>query len=548
GGISLLRIRDNGCGIRPGELYLALSRHATSKIQDVHDLQQISSLGFRGEALASITSVARVKLASRTMEEEMGYTLEASGEAFSDLPVPAPHPFGTTVEIRDLFFNTPARRKFLKTEKTEFNHIQEVVRRMALSRFHLSVRLNHNNKQVMHLRPAENESSQLQRIRQICGAGFVENAIPVDEQRHDLRLWGWITQPTFSRSQADMQYFFVNGRIVRDKFVSHAIRQAYQDVLYHGRHPAFILYLEVDPAQVDVNVHPTKHEVRFAQSRWVHDFLYSSLHHIVADTRPSEEALTPARQAELMSPPAQDGMLATPALPIQSSLNIQPALRSLDQLYQVPSRPLPATSELTKENDSTDVPPLGFALAQLQGIYILAQNPHGLVLVDMHAAHERITYERLKTSYDTEAVTAQNLLMPVVVSVSPLEAEMAEEYNALFVELGFEIDRLGPDELRIRQMPALLSRADVAALIRDVLADLARFGASQRIRDNIDEILSTMACHCSVRANHQLNVAEMNALLRDMERTERSNQCNHGRPTWVQLTLEELDRLFLRGR
>lgn len=568
GGVKLLRIRDDGHGIAQDQLPLALARHATSKITELADLEGVQSLGFRGEALASISSVARLCLTSRTASASEAWQVEAEGRDMQPTVQPAAHPVGTTVQVCDLFYNTPARRKFLRTEKTEFDHLQEVVRRMALARFDVAFHLRHNGRQVYALHTAADEGSQARRIGQLLGEGFLEQALPIDVERSGLRLWGWVGLPTFSRSQADMQYFYVNGRIVRDKLVGHAVRQAYRDVMYGGRHPAFVLYLELDPNLVDVNVHPTKHEVRFRDGRTVHDFLYSTLNRNLADVRPGDELAAPAATTSLELPKATG--LAGGEFAGQSGLDLlaQPVAGQFQgssggggfyrpqapagfsgaqtQAYQQYTAPLPEDASQISEDEQ--IPPLGYALAQLKGIYILAENKHGLVLVDMHAAHERVMYERLKTAMAIEGLRGQPLLVPQSMALSEREVDCAEEHADWFAKLGFELQRMGSESLAIRQIPALLKQAQAENLVRDVLSDLMEYGTSDRIQAHINELLATMACHGAVRANRQLTLPEMNALLRDMEITERSGQCNHGRPTWTQLNLDQLDKLFLRGR
>ena len=545
GGTRLIRIRDDGHGIHHDDLGLALNRHATSKIRSFDDLVAVKSLGFRGEALPSISSVSRLSLASRTPDSERGWQVRNDDDA---QPAPVAHPPGTTVEVRDLFFNTPARRKFLRTERTEFNHLEEVVKRLALSRFDVSVHLNHGGRTIYKLPVATTEREQLQRVMTLCGDDFSTHAVMVDFHIGELRLWGWISQPTFSRSQADMQFFYVNGRMVRDKLVAHAIRQAYQDVLYHGRHPAFVLFLELPPEEVDVNVHPSKHEVRFRESRRIHDFLFRGLHDALAQLRPGvPPAANLAEDVAVLERPAGTA-LRHPAFAARPLSQTAIPLQVREQIAAYAAlHPLPQTAEEEAE-PAADAHPLGYAIAQLHGVYILAENSDGLILVDMHAAHERIAYERLKQSHGEGNIVSQPLLVPVSLKVSLQEANLAEEHKALFGELGCEVNRIGPENLVIRQVPALLRDADVEQLIRDVLADLNSYGSSTRIGEHINEILGTVACHGAVRAQRKLSVAEMNALLRDMERTERSGQCNHGRPTWVQLRMEELDKLFLRGR
>ena len=556
-GIKLIRIRDDGDGIEKEDLPLALSRHATSKIYELEDLEAVVSLGFRGEALASISSVSRLTLISRRQGAEHAWQVQTEGRDMEAVLSPAAHPQGTTVEMRDLFFNTPARRKFLKTENTEFKHLEEVVKRLALSRFDVAFQLKHNNKVIHQLKPAQTQADQERRVASVCGPTFIDQALRVDMQAEasGLSLKGWIGLPTFSRSQADLQYFFVNGRMIRDKLVTHAVRQAYADVLYHGRHPAYVLYLELDPALVDVNVHPTKHEVRFRESRLVHDFIFRSIHRAIGEMRPeaahvpSLQTLAPS-QGELRSSPKFEQntiYLAPRSEPAVSSSVVREQIAGYGNLHQ-PSSSARLFSAHANDEEPADIPPLGFAVAQLHGIYILAQNKEGMVLVDMHAAHERIVYERLKAAYQEEGVRSQPLLVPVSIAVSSREADAAEEFEPMFSQLGFELARMGEENITLRQVPVTLAKANVEQLLRDVLADMLVFGNSRRIEEHINELLATMACHGAVRANRQLTLPEMNALLRDMEATERSGQCNHGRPTWTQLSLSELDKLFMRGQ
>lgn len=569
GGVKLLRVRDDGCGIPADDLPLALARHATSKIRDLEDLERVMSLGFRGEALASISSVSRLTLTSRTADAAEAWQVETEGRDMEARVQPAAHPVGTSVEVRDLFFNTPARRKFLRTEKTEFDHLQEVIKRLALARFDVAFHLRHNGKVILALHPANDPASRGRRVASVCGPAFLEQALPVEIERNGLHLWGWVGLPTFSRSQADLQYFYVNGRMVRDKLVAHAVRQAYRDVLFNGRHPTFVLFLDVDPAVVDVNVHPTKHEVRFRDNRMVHDFLYGTLHRALGDVRPEDQLAAPASVAQVTGRDAgefagQNEMsLAASVLEQPQS---QPAWRGVGAGYQAPRSlptgnvsevqgayreffsPLAEASATALPESQDDVPPLGYALAQLKGVYILAENAQGLVLVDMHAAHERIMYERLKTAMASEGLRGQPLLVPESIAVSQREADCAEEHARWFQMLGFELQRLGPESLAIRQIPSLLKQAEATRLVQDVLADLLEYGTSDRIQAHLNELLGTMACHGAVRANRRLTLPEMNGLLRDMEQTERSGQCNHGRPTWTQLGMGDLDKLFLRGR
>ena len=563
GGARLIRLRDDGCGILKEDFSLALSRHATSKIHTFEDLEGVTSLGFRGEALPSISSVSRMEIRSRPQGDEQGWRVTGDGGDNVSQPEPVAHPLGTTVEVRDLFFNTPARRKFLRTEKTEFNHLENVVKRIALSRFDVGITLRHNQRVVQKLRPVvsinnnDSQKQQLekqQRVSHICGQPFIENALRVDFHVGDMHLWGWVALPTFSRSQADMQYFFVNGRMVRDKLVTHAIRQAYQDVLYHGRHPAYVLYLELDPRLVDVNVHPTKHEVRFREGRMVHDFLYRSLHKALADARPGDDTLS--TEMDKPSQMSESGMHSSgthyqtgniPQYARQS--NIPLVVREQLQSYQFMAESMqPTHSDVIEVDEETIALPLGHAIAQLHGVYILAENTQGLVLVDMHAAHERITYERMKIAFEGEGVKSQPLLVPISISVNEAEARLPETFADVFEELGFIVEAIGPETIVVRQVPSLLRESDIENLVRDVLSDLATYGTTSRVREAINKLLSTIACHGSVRANRLLTIPEMNALLRDMESTERSGQCNHGRPTWIQLNMDQLDKLFMRGQ
>ena len=557
GGVKLLRVKDNGSGILKDDLVLALSRHATSKISNLEDLETIVSMGFRGEALASISSVARLKMMSKAIgdKDDNGWKVETAGQDMDARLEPVAHTRGTTVEVRDLFFNIPARKKFLKTEKTEFARIDEIVKRIALSRFDVQFSLRHNQRSIHKLLPAKSEQEQQRRVGLVCGPAFLENSVHIDLERAGLRLWGWVSLPTFSRSQADLQYFYVNGRIIRDKLVAHAIKQAYRDVLFHGRHPAYVLYLELDPSLVDVNVHPTKHEVRFRDSRLVHDFLFSSLHKALAKVTPSDQmtdnSSTPSLGLQNLPNSPQGGVKV---FSNQSPL----ALKESNELsYQTNSHDSSTWQTDVKDHlaaleklgaDDAEIPPLGYAIAQLHGVYILAQNKEGIILVDMHAAHERITYERMKLACENEELKMQPLLVPLSIAVSQAEANCAEAQQLVLLNLGIEIERASDQAIVIRQIPSILKDSNVEQMVRDVLSDVLEFGSSDRIQSHQDELLSTMACHASVRANRHLTIPEMNALLRDMEVTERSGQCNHGRPTWIYQSLDELDKLFLRGQ
>ncbi|EPJ45888.1 MAG: DNA mismatch repair protein [Osedax symbiont Rs1] len=582
GGIKLIKIRDNGQGIDKDDLSLSLSRHATSKIIQLADLEAVGSLGFRGEALASISSVSRLTLTSRRQGAEAAWSVRSEGRDMTTEISPSSHPQGTTVEMRDLFFNTPARRKFTRTENTEFKHLDEVLKRMSLSRFDVEFSLSHNAKVIRHLKIATSLRDRERRVAAICGPAFIDQSITVEMQAESsgLSLKGWISLPTFSRSQADLQYFFVNGRMIKDRLVTHALRQAYSDVLFNGRHPAYVLYLELDPALVDVNVHPTKHEVRFRENRLVHDFLFRSIHRVIADERPSFQKNSPSAVAGNPSDviaaeiPQQQGMNLNVPSGQNSALISQPGANYMASGYSGGNQPAGAAAHSMREQASVysqlgresstaaggavsleqlsdnpeQIPPLGFAIAQLHGVYILAQNTQGMIVVDMHAAHERIVYERLKASYGKEKIRSQPLLVPVSVALSSLEADCADEHRELFSQLGFELARLGEETIAIRQIPVTLAKSDVEQLVRDVLSDMLSLGSSRKIQESVNELLSTMACHGSVRANRQLTIPEMNQLLRDMETTERSGQCNHGRPTWSAMSLQDLDKLFMRGQ
>ncbi|KAA9133112.1 DNA mismatch repair endonuclease MutL [Marinihelvus fidelis] len=559
GGKRLIRIEDDGKGIERDELALALASHATSKIVDLDDLEAVATLGFRGEALASIASVARLDLSSRTESVPHAWSVEARHGVISE-PAPAAGAVGTRLDVRDLFYNVPARRKFLRADRTEFNHIDDLLRRLALGNGHVGFELQHDGRVVRALPPANDEHGMNRRLAAVCGDDFLAHAMPIEAAAGGMTLSGWVAEPRYNRAQADRQFFFVNGRMIRDRVVAHAVRQAFRDVLYHGRHPGFVLFFALPPDLVDVNVHPQKHEVRFRNQREAHNFIYSSLHRALADTGVGAGAPRPGADPAAEQPPVQAGLAVAqshapyqpgPGLPgSRAAYSTAPAYAPMPGPVQGPA-PDPAPVAMTgaaAEADPTEAPPLGYALAQLHGVYILAQNAKGLVLVDMHAAHERITYERLKAAQAAEGIRSQTLLVPVGVTVSEREADLAEQHGERLADLGFDCDRTGPETLLVRKVPTLLSKADPAALLVDVLSDIATQGDSRRLDSELDEVLSGMACHGSVRANRRLDVAEMNALLRDMEITERSAQCNHGRPTWVQLDMGSLDRLFLRGR
>jgi DNA mismatch repair protein MutL len=541
GGTRLMRVRDDGGGIPKEELSLAVARHATSKIGSLEDLERVATLGFRGEALPSIGAVARLSLTSRTPDSEHAWRLEGDGHGRYAEPVPAAHAAGTSVEVRDLFFNTPARRKFLKSEATEFGHLETAVRRLGLARHDVDLQLKHNGRAVLALQAAADRAGVERRLKELVGPEFIGHAFHIEQQAGGMRLSGWLARPTFSRSQADLQYFYVNGRAVRDKLLVHAARLGFNDVMFHGRHPAYVLYLELDPARVDVNAHPAKQEVRFRDSRLVHDFVFRTVQEALAATHPQAVAsATDGGHMAAFAPGYRPAGLGPSQIPM-----VAEALAAYGHLHGAPDAPAASAPVAVP---LSGVPPLGFALAQLHGIYILAASPDGLILVDMHAAHERITYERMKAALQQGGVVSQPLLVPLNVAVSKREADLAESAAAALAQGGFLAERRGPESLSIREVPALLAREDIAALLRDLLADLAEHGESRRVDESLERVLAGAACHTSLRAHRELTLAEMNALLRDMERTPRADQCNHGRPTWTRLTHSELDRLFLRGR
>ncbi len=546
GGIKLLRVRDNGKGIAKDELPLALMRHATSKIASLDELQKVASMGFRGEALASMAAVAQLNLTSCTGSDVHGWKVEAIDGQLSE-PAPVSHAQGTTVEIREIYFNTPARRKFLKTESTEFAWCEETFKRIALSRPDVAFSLQHNGRTIWQLSAQQGEQAALKRVTTLLGDEFGHAAVPVSRNAANLSLQGLAALPAYSRASRDAQYFFVNGRFVRDKVASHALRQAYQDILHHQRHPAFVLFLELPPEQVDVNVHPAKSEVRFRESQGIHQFIFHTLQQALAVTASGQETSAPEQQRSAFIPMQQ---------------NIGLGIAQSGSAYQVWEAFSGKTgNEIGNTEPSTDfspapspfshedvVPPLGFALAQLSGIYILAQNAHGLIVVDMHAAHERIVYEKLKTSLDTEKIATQPLLIPVSFYADALEVATVEAEQDALHKLGFDIAPLSPNTLAVRAMPVMLKQSEAEAAAHDVIDELREFGASRALTERRDELLSSLACHGAVRANRILTITEMNALLREMEQTERSGQCNHGRPTWFQVTLAELDKMFMRGK
>lgn len=570
GGLRRISVRDDGHGIRQDCLILAMGRHATSKIYNQQDLVNVTTMGFRGEALPSMGSVSRMSITSCATGAEHAWKLICEGNGNISDPEPAAHPRGTSIEICDLFFNTPARRKFLRTEKTEYKHLERRFLEQALARPDVAFQLFHNGRAVHSMDAVDNVAGRNKRVASVLGNDFIENSLYIEQQAGDLRIHGWFSLPTYSRSQRDQQFFYVNQRFVRDKLLMHAVTQAYRDVLHHHRQPAFVLFLELPSQQVDVNVHPGKHEVRFREDRQIHGFVSQSLKKMLTNTTPG------VQQDDDLSSKIADitdvsGLASSGKSLSQASLENTGTFQFVQRRFDTPHMPNAAHEQLSgldklysttggfadsvqnyhgsqKVNECSDEFPLGFAVAQLHGIYVLAENAQGLVVVDMHAAHERIVYEKLKSQLDKEQLATQPLLVPVHLALSQEEIYMAESNINYFNKIGFEIEVISESSIVIRTVPDLLSRADIPTLFRDILSDLAEHGRSSRIEDNIDEILSTMACHGSVRANRHLTRDEMNALLREMEQTERSNQCNHGRPTWKQFSISEIDKWFLRGQ
>lgn len=586
GGKQAIKIQDNGVGIHPDDLPLALSRYATSKIKSLSDLDAVATLGFRGEALASIGSVSRIDLVSCRQGEDHGWRVQAAGEVQPEIK-PASHPVGTTISVKDLFFNTPGRRKFLRKERTEFEHCADVFRRTALVQFARHMSLQHNNKTIYQLQAATQHQQKEARIAKICGQHFMDHALYLDKATAagDMSLQGWVAQPTLSRSQPDLQYIFLNGRPIKDRTLTHAVKRAYQDVLYNQRHPAYVLYLQINPELVDVNVHPTKREVRFRDQRSVYQFITHAVGQIIADDRPQADLdrSLQARQSSMTesspSSPGQSNTAGSPQSqayaqpqPQQMAYQVQEPFREQQKIYgemaqaaqsqaqQImseqaqPVTPDSSTPESQSDSHthshphSHDHPPLGYALGQVHGIYIIAQNQHGMIVVDMHAAHERILYERFKQAFYQEKVPQQNLLMPVSLTVTDKEAQWVENEGQRLASFGLDLERMGEEQIAVRAIPSLLKPQEVETLVRDVLADMLTMGDDSRIEQSLNHVLSTMACHGAVRAHKPMSLPEMNALLRDIEQTQRSGQCNHGRPTWTLMTLDELDKLFLRGQ
>ena len=552
GGVKQLKVTDNGSGIAQDDLAMALTRHATSKIFSLEDLEAVASLGFRGEALASIASVSRTIISSRETNTKHAWRIASNGSEIAPIE-PAALDCGTIIEVNDLYFNTPARRKFLKQEATEFGHCEAAFERIALSRPDVSFMLQHNGRAIS--RYGINPASK--RFAEVLGAEFAAESIAVEEEAAGLKLWGAIAKPTFSRNSRDTQYAYVNGRFVRDKLLSHAIRQAYQDVLHHDRHPAYVLFLELDPSLVDVNVHPAKTEVRFRDGQAIHRFVFHSLHKALATPTGTSQAATANQAAHN---PFANSSVNYPQYQAQMPLNAQQNTAFYETLFGNKPSPDMQDAGFRSAGDPAciDTPqanqdfPLGFAVAQIHGVYILAQNAEGLVVIDMHAAHERIMYEQLKNALDDNAVSMQPLLIPVSFNADRLEVATVHEAltsnDSSLSQLGFDIAILSPNTLAVRAVPVMLQNADAVQLARDVLKDLREYGASRALTERRNELLGTMACHAAVRANRSLTIPEMNALLRDMEATERSGMCNHGRPTWFQVSMSDLDKMFMRGK
>ena len=536
-GVKRIRVRDDGLGIHADDMPLAVARHATSKIAAAADLGEIATLGFRGEALASVASVARLAITSRQQDADSAWRLEvAGGELLGHRP--AAHPPGTTVEVTDLFYNTPARRKFLKTERTESAHVQDAYRRLALANPGVAFELTAGARTLDHLAPG----SSAERVGAVVGERFLAESTVIDESGGGMRLNGWIGLPTYSDSRPMRQRFYVNGRSVQDRLAAHAVRQAYRDVLFHGRHPVFVLFLNLEASMVDVNVHPTKSEVRFRDSRDVHDFVFGKLSRVLRDLRPGA---TVAARGDRPDASTGEGQRT---FAFEHRGNRQVDSTSLASLFHEQDAGLELRDAGQLPESSPGTPPLGYAVAQIHGIYILAENEQGLVIVDMHAAHERITYERLKTQLLGGAVDRQRLLVPLALDVSTTEADLLESRSGELAELGMVMERNGPASVVVREVPALLLDTDIEQLARDVLADFTAFGGTDVLTERQERLLAGTACHASIRANRRLSLPEMNALLRDMETTENAGQCNHGRPTFVVQPLDALDRLFLRGR
>lgn len=547
GGLALIRVRDDGHGMPAGDMTLALQRHATSKIASLEDLERVGTLGFRGEALPSVLSVSRLTLTTRCNGAPHGWSLVGAGALTDAPPHPAAHSLGTTIEVRDLFFNTPARRKFLKSEATEFRHIQQTMQRIALARFEVALSLRHNQRRVFDLPAATAASDRVGRLRAICGEEFPANAVQLDESRLGMRLHGWVGLPSFARTQADLQYLYVNGRLVRDRLLGYALRRAFADAMHSTHHPAYVLYLELDPVAVDVNVHPQKTEVRFREAGQVHDLLFGAVHQLLRRVRPEPELHHRANfLVQPIASPQAGFRYGAPTVVTESG-----AIAERSAHYATAPLPPAAAAPQLDAQSPADELPLGHPLAQLHGVFILAQNREGLVLVDAHAAHERVLYERLKRQLAEGRLPAQALLVPEIVSLHEDEIEALVARSDDLRTYGFEFDRIGPAAIAVRAVPPLLASEALTPLLRSWVSDEQGRDTQTHVGEALDaqqRVLADVACKAAIKANRRLSLAEMDALLRDMEVTELSGQCNHGRPTWVQVGVAELDRLFLRGR
>jgi DNA mismatch repair protein MutL len=556
GGTGLVRVRDDGRGIEAQELALALARHATSKITSLEDLEAVTTLGFRGEALPSIGSVSRLRILSRHTSADRAAEISIEGGAQARFR-PAAHPTGTTVEVRDLFFNVPARRRFVKSEATELGHIARLIERLALSRFDVSFRLRHGTRVILDVPALDGEGSELARLAEVLGADFAAGAVAVSHAAGPVMLSGWAGLPTRSRAQPDEQFWFVNGRSVRDRLLMNAVRLAYRDVLYHGRYPAYVLYLTLDPKLVDVNAHPGKLEVRFRDARQIHEFVFRSLERALAATSPETSAV-PAASASLPEATAWASASSVREPQALGDAGARPAAASALPLYSSSRDPWLIAALINEAGAASSGPslaglsaeehPLGTAIAQLHGVYILAQARSGLVLVDMHAAHERVLYEKLKAERARGPVPSQLLIDPLTVQLKPHELAMLIEQREEWSRAGFEIDGLSETHLALRRVPAFLPTAEIPRIINALVHDLTLDADTHHLEGVADRVLGTLACRSAIHAHRKLTLPEMNALLRQMEETERANQCNHGRPTWTRLTLQQLDQLFLRGR
>ena len=548
-GIDRVQVVDDGCGIVTDDMALALQRHATSKIARASDLLGVNSLGFRGEALASVASVSRVTLTSAVADAAHAYQLEVHG-GVTVKEGPCAHPTGTSVDVRDLFYNTPARRKFLKTQRTELARIDQVVRRLSLAHMQVGFSLQQTGPAGKAARSVELGAGRIeQRLSEVLTPRFVEESVVIDEVRDEYRLHGWVGLPQHHRRATDQQYFFVNGRAIADKLVGHAVRQAYRDVMFHGRYPVFVLFLEVPEEVVDVNVHPTKHEVRFRDARRVHDFIFSALHRALRDVRPQSAMPEDMRQPQSSVPVS----VPQPAMQGQRDLALNPAMPAgglAQPRIETPSFPQLVAEQAPQPfvDAEPDVPPLGYAIAQLHGVYVLAQNAEGLVMVDMHAAHERITYEKLKAQFAANDLPRQPLLVPINLDVSVADADLIEDQQEVLAQIGLVVERVGKQAVSVREIPALLSPRDVEPMAQALISDLSELDQSDAVEARQYEMLSSIACRGSVRANRKLSILEMNALLREMEQTENAGLCNHGRPTYFTYSLDQLDRLFYRGQ